>query len=265
MVLSRFPTKNKVSQLSNQVSRSQASNLVIYLVCPACLTRSGSHDKLVVLVRSSLTTPSPMLTFLQFYHVEASGSFSTGSCRNLLSLVDTSSSSRSISWLKWIPANVLSFIWKLDLDRIAVTTNLIHRGIPNLPASCALCSAEPEDTNHLFIRCDFAKEVWVRVSWWVSYDFTGVSSIKELTNPPHNQRLSHIHAKTIILIVYSTLWILWTNRNKWIFQRRRVSINGIIEDIKSNSYLWATHRGSKIQGDWDIWCIDPMRGLQVCD
>ncbi|KAK1428158.1 hypothetical protein QVD17_16986 [Tagetes erecta] len=168
----------------------------------------------------------------------------------------------SISWLRWIPPNVLSFIWKLDIDRIPVTSNLIQRGVPNLSPTCSLCSLEIEDTNHLFLNCVLAKEVWNKLSWWVSYDFSQVVSVKDLTIPFNNPSIPISHQKVLTLIVYSTLWFLWKSRNKWIFERKRASADSIIEDIKSHAFLWATNRCSSIQGDWEVWCIDPLRGIR---
>ncbi|KAK1419177.1 hypothetical protein QVD17_28339 [Tagetes erecta] len=98
------------------------------------------------------------------WHVHASGLFTTKSCKEVLKLKGNDSCpSISINWLRLIPHNVLAFISKLDLDTIPVVLNLVQRGIANLLYSCTVCVVEPEDVNHLFIRCMLAREVWSKI------------------------------------------------------------------------------------------------------
>ncbi|KAK1419926.1 hypothetical protein QVD17_29367 [Tagetes erecta] len=70
------------------------------------------------------------------WHGECSGLFSTWSSRMQLRKAHISIPCDSISWLRWIPPNVLTFIWKVDLDRIPVSSSLIQRGVLNIAPNC---------------------------------------------------------------------------------------------------------------------------------
>ncbi|XP_057418386.1 uncharacterized protein LOC130712574 [Lotus japonicus] len=55
---------------------------------------------------------------------------------------------------KMVPAKVSTFMWQLQLDRIATKAGLLSRGF-SLPDEgvCSLCVADLETSSHLFLHC----------------------------------------------------------------------------------------------------------------
>ncbi|KAK1424743.1 hypothetical protein QVD17_20081 [Tagetes erecta] len=190
-----------------------------------------------------------------------SGMFSTASCRTWMSMGRIQTSSKSISWLKWVPPNVLCFIWKLDLGRIPVARNLIVRGVQDIPISCSLCAREPEDIDHLFIRCPTAEEIWRRVSWWANINLYQAKSVGDLMLIQQNNRLTKMQLKSTTLIIYTTIWLLWKNRNSWIFEKRRFSVINMLEKIKTQAFVWVKNRGAKVIVDWEKWSSCPLNAI----
>ena len=76
-------------------------------------------------------------------------------------------------WKSPAPSKVVAFSWKLFHDRIPSKVNLAHRHVLPLEASlnCALCEGMTESTNHLFIHCELASEVWQGLLTWLNFNF----------------------------------------------------------------------------------------------
>jgi hypothetical protein len=72
-------------------------------------------------------------------------------------------------WRSPAPSKVIAFSWKLLHNRIPTRVNLRHRNVLPLEmsVSCALCEGNPETSNHLFIHCVFARDVWRGVCRWL--------------------------------------------------------------------------------------------------
>lgn len=58
-------------------------------------------------------------------------------------------------------------------DRLATRDNLFKRGILTSPHQrfCVYCFAEPENTQHLFLRCPFSIRVWDQIYCWIGVSF----------------------------------------------------------------------------------------------
>jgi hypothetical protein len=67
-------------------------------------------------------------------------------------------------WKCLAPSKVLAFSWQL-LDRITTRQNLLRRKIPlgEEERCCVWCGTEAESVTHLYIYCDFARQVWIEV------------------------------------------------------------------------------------------------------
>jgi hypothetical protein len=68
-------------------------------------------------------------------------------------------------WKCLAPSKVKAFVWQLLLDRIPTRQNLLRRQIP-LPEGnqlCVYCAEAAESAVHLFLYCDFARQIWIEV------------------------------------------------------------------------------------------------------
>jgi hypothetical protein len=72
-------------------------------------------------------------------------------------------------WKIDAPSKALVLGWRLLLDRLPTRSALNHRGILLNPNDllCVFCSLHVEDSGHLFLSCQFSKEVWAEIANWV--------------------------------------------------------------------------------------------------
>jgi hypothetical protein len=70
-----------------------------------------------------------------------------------------------IVWKSAAPSKVRAMAWQLLLDRIPTKENLYRRRIIGAEeALCPMCAGAVESSNHLFLHCDFAANVWYAIN-----------------------------------------------------------------------------------------------------
>lgn len=62
-------------------------------------------------------------------------------------------------WSINLPNRVNNFLWRTAKNILPTRGNLCKKGIKIDPV-CPLCNLEPETSEHLFMRCNFAQVVW---------------------------------------------------------------------------------------------------------
>lgn len=69
-------------------------------------------------------------------------------------------------WIKEVPIKVKCFVWREKMGRI-LTALAISRCIINLSSTvCCQCGETEETTDHVLVRCLFAKEVLEWIFRW---------------------------------------------------------------------------------------------------
>jgi hypothetical protein len=76
-------------------------------------------------------------------------------------------------WKSGAPSKVSAFVWKALHDRIPTRINLEFRNClpPDIGNNCLWCVDVPETTNHLFLHCDLARNVWLNLMMWLDMSF----------------------------------------------------------------------------------------------
>ncbi|KAD7117550.1 hypothetical protein E3N88_04818 [Mikania micrantha] len=192
---------------------------------------------------------------------EVNGEFSTHSCRAWFNNQCWRIPSVNTMWLKWVPAKVNSFVWRVSLNRVPVRVNLLARGVTIPTSGCPLCSNDDEDVDHLFFNCPVAQETWRRISWWLDFDFTSHGSIYNMLSFLINDNVRGWKWKVKMVVAFATIWEIWNCRNKRIFSNTRAPMDCLVDEIKVQAFTWITHRGKKITTIWDKWMINPWEGI----
>jgi hypothetical protein len=132
------------------------------------------------------------------------------------------------SWL-WSSSNLGKrkfFFWLLLRDRLS-TRNILKRKKMHLDDyNCALCTSNCEETSfHLFFECPFSK------SWWQSLAIDW-----NLQLPPLDMVIEARNSfGTCIFreIVITSCWIIWTTKNRAIFDGESFTLAKWLHDFKS--------------------------------
>ncbi|GJS51353.1 RNA-directed DNA polymerase, eukaryota, reverse transcriptase zinc-binding domain protein [Tanacetum coccineum] len=77
------------------------------------------------------------------------------------------SSDIPIRWNKILPLKINIFTWRTSHKRLPTRSNLDSRGIDLHSIRCSICDEAIESEEHLFVKCDVAKDTWKGViDWW---------------------------------------------------------------------------------------------------
>jgi len=165
-------------------------------------------------------------------------------------------------WKIPTPSKVVAFAWKALLNRIPTKLNLAVRNVLP-PGDSVLCGLKEESPLHLFLHCDWARAVWLRLMWWVDGGFI----------TPPNLFIhwacwgNFVGSKTIKkgrgLIWLATLWVLWKVRNDKIFNGVIFEVDDIVEEVKVLSWRWLLSRTNTPVCLFYEWCWDPILCLRI--
>ncbi|GJX98277.1 RNA-directed DNA polymerase, eukaryota [Tanacetum coccineum] len=113
------------------------------------------------------------------WSLEGSGNFSVASVRreidkNLLPMV-----SSKTRWVNEVPKKVNIHAWKVKLDCLPTRLNISRRGMSINSILCPNCDKEVESSSHIFFSCQFAREIFARITSWWEVPFSEISSYDE--------------------------------------------------------------------------------------
>ena len=76
-------------------------------------------------------------------------------------------------WKAGVPSKMTALVWKALLDRIPTRVNLeIRRCLPpDIGSNCVWCGLKPESTSHIFLHCDMARKIWMKLMDWLDLNF----------------------------------------------------------------------------------------------
>ena len=131
-------------------------------------------------------------------------------------------------WRGLVPHRIELFSWFAILNKLNTRSKLVKLGvIPLSEAQCVLCGSALECTNHLFIHCSLARNLW---EWWAgiwNFHWVPPLELQDLYaqwSPP----FKGIFFKKVWLAIFPIiLWSLWKERNARIFQNSPSSLSQI--------------------------------------
>ncbi|GJY64199.1 putative RNA-directed DNA polymerase, eukaryota, reverse transcriptase zinc-binding domain protein [Tanacetum coccineum] len=93
------------------------------------------------------------------WSLDNDGVFSVGALRRLIDDHLLPSLGFPTTWDKDLPRKVNIFMWRLKLDKLPHRLNLSLRGIEIPEISCPSCNALVESNQHVFFKCEIAKDI----------------------------------------------------------------------------------------------------------
>nr|KYP46261.1 hypothetical protein KK1_032138 [Cajanus cajan] len=129
----------------------------------------------------------------------------------------------------------------------------------DLQQSCSFCSNFLESSQHLFLECEFSRNVWHNMFIWSRINLELPSSLGQMFFLLRSMFLGKAKKKKWRDIFWhATIWVIWTNRNEIAFRDKTVLHFNSFYQIKITSRHWWMYRnGCRPSFFFASWCIDP--------
>ena len=124
---------------------------------------------------------------------------------------------RKTLWKIPLPQKILQFIWKVLHSALPVRNTLIHRGL-NCFDTCPFCQEERETLDHLFLKCPFARAVWLGSEITIRTDTLPYHTISDWISNWVEGSQKENRIKNCIPTLFVTLWCIWNHRNGIVFE-----------------------------------------------
>lgn len=173
------------------------------------------------------------------WRFESGGMSSTSFAYRLFFAANTDFGCASAIWKSKAPPRLKFFMWLTVHGRCLTADNLERRGWPNQGA-CVLCSHTQETCTHLFVHCNFAREVWTRFRAWAGASFPIPDGDDKSTEDwwlrarkaaPKQLRRDF---DAVAILVH---WRIWKERNARIFEGVATDparvVSRVIEDLRA--------------------------------
>jgi len=146
-------------------------------------------------------------------------------------------------WKNIAPPKVEFMLWLALLGKLNTRDLLVKKGVlPSHENVCSFCTQQPEDINHLLLKCQCSWSIWCSFAedfgvlmveqqrqqgfrqfyeWWLAKNF-------------HSQNSK----KLFILTFFAIAWSLWMGRNKIVFEQQTLDIHILQLKIKWRIDWW---------------------------
>ncbi|XP_073304608.1 uncharacterized protein [Primulina huaijiensis] len=98
--------------------------------------------------------------------------------------------------------------------------------------SCALCNADVESFAHLYFRCNVSSRIWAGVREWLLMKKIMGASTAVLRAFRGTYRGNSTLNKIRCVALVATVYYVWNDRNRTIFESEKPEVEGIIKRIK---------------------------------
>lgn len=143
-------------------------------------------------------------------------------------------------WKAWAPLKVKFFTWLAARKRIW-TADRQHRHRLQDQSVCPLCDQELETADHLFVHCNFTKQVWHAVLTTLGVNPLMPVAEMELMDWWTDLRRGHnkFKKKGIDSAVMLVTWCIWKERNGRTFGSRPTNdVNQMFDIVMKEGQLW---------------------------
>ena len=190
--------------------------------------------------------------------LQQDGSFTVACIRKHIDEKTLHSGDTETRWNNLVPIKVNILVWRLRMDRLPTRENLMVRGIDVPSILCPSCGTAMEDTDHVFVKCDIAVQIWEKIFRWIDMDQPMFGVIADVFNWIDAVNVRHKARGVLEAIFISAMWVMWQYRNNVIFGAVKMKKSIIFDRIVSHSFEWCSSRGKDVYYNWSMWLQSPM-------
>ncbi|GJR98447.1 RNA-directed DNA polymerase, eukaryota, partial [Tanacetum coccineum] len=196
-------------------------------------------EELETLMQSVILTPiSDRMTWT----LDSSGEFSVASVRKLIDNKLLPEGDHETRWIKFVPIKVNIHAWKVMADSLPTRFNISRRGIDIDSLVCVNCDRGVETSRHLFFECCMAKQVTQLINRWWDVSDMEIDSYERWKTWLVNIRMPSRNKKMLEGVYYVMWWLIWSFRNKKIFEAKVLSKALFFDDVVCKSFYWCRYR-----------------------
>ncbi|KAL4584334.1 hypothetical protein LXL04_008933 [Taraxacum kok-saghyz] len=146
-------------------------------------------------------------------------------------------------WKKRIQTKTNVFMCRLFKDRLPVKTVLFNIGAQIPDQTCVFCHSENETLNHIFLDCELARYVWLRLGlWWQTSIpiFLSMDQVWSWIEGFDNRRKI---CDSLWILVIASLKALWDARNDKLYKSNVRSKELIFKGAQDMAFNWLNSEG----------------------
>ncbi|XP_071689418.1 uncharacterized protein [Rutidosis leptorrhynchoides] len=157
-----------------------------------------------------------------------------------------------------VPKKVEIFVWRARKGRLPVLTELDKRGIDLNSVRCPICDNDIEHLDHALLSCKLSKDIMERIfDWWRMGNLPS-NYVRELLEGNSGHNLSDMGKIIWQAVIWSTVYLMWKNRNDKVFKNKCWSVPVAVNEIQVKSFEWIARRCKSKKIEWHNWLHNPL-------
>jgi hypothetical protein len=104
------------------------------------------------------------------------------------------------------------------------------------------CVGQVETSNHLFLHCLCAMQIWGEILIWLGVPIIIPPSLASLFEILRGSAKNSKIRNGYVMVWHATLWSIWKPRNNAIFSAGSFVPQMIVDDVKVLSWKWSLER-----------------------
>jgi hypothetical protein len=120
-----------------------------------------------------------------------------------------------------VPPKLSHLIWRILNNALPVKSNLVKRDI-RIDPLCPWCYSHVETPSHVFLECDWAKQVWLASPLTLNLHHNPISEISEWIH----YQITNLDKESMEKVI-AILYYIWYARNQKLFQDKQIPQNEI--------------------------------------
>lgn len=158
--------------------------------------------------------------------------------------------------LNFIVSNLYHIISNLYQSK----ENLAKRNVPLADLLCPLCSSAVESSDHIFISCMKAWQVWSLIVQWL-----GISLVLPSSSKDHFYQFVYCLGSGLLrglsLIWLAAVWHIWIGRNGRIFREEVFDADSVFELARRKAWEWLRAKNNRFCHALSEWYMEPIACL----
>ena len=140
---------------------------------------------------------------------------------------------------------------------------MLHKmGIDLDSILCPRCSSEVESMDHALYGCVELRRLWNAVAHWWNIDIRNVLKLSNLLEMSMDGVDGNSTPHLWEEVVWSFLYLIWSHRNRMVFERCNRKLEDQFLEFQRTSYEWIDQKMGNGRIEWATWISTPKEALR---